>query len=289
MTEEKDQSETIPNGFITPDGEFLTDDQMEERMKTNVAACQNTEEREDAKRKLIGFYFSVAKPLRAFPMLEEIQASTKDPENKRYAMSLIELLKGDRETPPSEQENEEYAALLIRLVKVFGRSVEIAGHYFKNAAAIANSPATKAECYLGLGRLCEQMNRYEDTVQYYSHALELLQETSETWYFLNNNLGYSLIQLGRNEEAELYCHRAIAIDPSRYNAYKNIGLSLCAQGNYRAAAKNFIRAVEINPADERAMNHLEDLLEGRPELYKELFGTRKDGLEALRRLVFTSN
>lgn len=60
--------------------------------------------------------------------------------------------------------------------------------------------------------------------------------------------------------AEKYCRSAIAIDPARHNAFKNIGFAYQGQGKYSEAAEAFIRAVHLGPRDPRALKLLEDLV-----------------------------
>ena len=86
------------------------------------------------------------------------------------------------------------------------------------------------------------------------------------WHFLNNNLGYSLNQIGRHGEAEAYTRAAIAIDPGRHNAHKNLVISLQGQGNYLEAPRSFLRATHAQPDDVRALDHLEDLLAKHEEI-----------------------
>ena len=96
----------------------------------------------------------------------------------------------------------------------------------KQLVAISETPEKKARCYLGMGQLMEQTRDYEAAIRYYSEALSLEPVNDQVWYFINNNLGYSLNHFGRYAEAEPYCRRAIEIDPMRYNAYKNLGVAL---------------------------------------------------------------
>ena len=86
------------------------------------------------------------------------------------------------------------------------------------------------------------------------------------WYFINNNLGFSLNIMERFAEAEPYCRRAMQSDPNRPNAYKNLGLSLAGQGQYREAAQCYVAATQINAADPRAFHLLMDLVKNHPEL-----------------------
>ena len=103
----------------------------------------------------------------------------------------------------------------------------------------------------------------------YSRAFTLPARQDRTWYLLNNNLGYSLNQIGRHGEAEAYCRAAIAIDPDRHNAHKNLGLSLQGQGRYLEAALCLLKAAQTDPEDLRALGHLEDLLAQHEEIGKD--------------------
>ena len=88
---------------------------------------------------------------------------------------------------------------------------------------------------------------------------------ASTRYFLHNNLGYSMTQLGMFAEGEKYCRTAIEIDPQRHNSYKNLGLALQGQGIYPEAAACLIRAAFICPTDSRAVGHLEEILANHQE------------------------
>jgi tetratricopeptide (TPR) repeat protein len=125
---------------------------------------------------------------------------------------------------------------------------------------------SKATCMLTMGQAMEQVGDYETAIRYYRAALALEPVEPFTWYFINNNLGYSLNVLGRHAEGEDYCRRAIQIDPQRPNAHKNLGISLAAQGDLREAAKCFVLATQANASDQRAFRLLQDLLKEHPEL-----------------------
>ena len=76
--------------------------------------------------------------------------------------------------------------------------------------------------------------------QFYRQALSMEPTSSLLWYFIHNNLGFSLNQLGRFEEGETCCRRAIGINAQRSNGHKNLGLSLQGQGRYREAAESLL-------------------------------------------------
>jgi tetratricopeptide (TPR) repeat protein len=98
----------------------------------------------------------------------------------------------------------------------------------------------------------------EQDMSYSSSTLRKASSSQSSWvgYFLNNNLGYSLVQVGLFEEAEPYLRAAIEIDPQRQNAYKNPGLSLQGQRRYSEAAISYLESVKTCPADPRAFKHL---------------------------------
>ena len=116
----------------------------------------------------------------------------------------------------------------------------------------------------------EHVRDYSAALEAYSRALKLPQDSEEVWYYLNNNSGYCLIQLGRHQEAEKYCRSAIQIEPRRHNAHKNLALSLQHQCRYVQAARSFIRATKLCPNDGRALEHLKDLIGAHPEIAEDI-------------------
>lgn len=118
---------------------------------------------------------------------------------------------------------------------------------------------------------CNAENRrdFHRAVTEYRKGLTYLTEDFDTSYFLNNNLGYSLIQIGEYAEAEKYCREAIVINPHRYNAHKNLGLSLQGQGRYVDAALS-LQLASVMSSNPRAQNHLDELLSEHPEVKESL-------------------
>jgi tetratricopeptide (TPR) repeat protein len=103
----------------------------------------------------------------------------------------------------------------------------------------------------------------------YNHALATDPDDPLVRYFANNNLGYSLLQLGRFDEAEEYCEAAILINPEQYNAHKNLGLAREGQGRWMDAALSLAEAVRLCPQNTRAWLHLQQLLGLKPGLMAE--------------------
>jgi tetratricopeptide (TPR) repeat protein len=137
---------------------------------------------------------------------------------------------------------------------------EQANVYLNKLLARTEDPEKKASYLLTLGCSLEQIQNYQEAIIYYTQALSLEPANNVTWYFINNNLGYCLNHFKKYGEAEPYCRAAIMIDPWQYNAYKNLGISMEGQGKYPEAAVLYIKAVNRNAKDLRALAHLEELV-----------------------------
>jgi tetratricopeptide (TPR) repeat protein len=136
----------------------------------------------------------------------------------------------------------------------------------ERSLAGARDPAKQAARCLGLGQLLEQQDRHAEAEAMYARGLEIPAAPAEVAYFLHNNRGYCLNHLGRHAEAEVHTRAAIAIDPKRHNAHKNLGLSLAGQGRLGEAAHCLLEADRRCPEDARARQHLIELLAENPEL-----------------------
>lgn len=138
--------------------------------------------------------------------------------------------------------------------------------YLRQVIATSGDPEIKAASVLAMGQAMEEVGDYEAAVKFYREAFALSPTRTHTWYFINNNLGFSLNTLGRAVEGEEYCRAAIAIDANRPNGHKNLGISLAAQGKYREAALCFVRATQANASDARSLRLLRELLQKHQEL-----------------------
>ena len=137
--------------------------------------------------------------------------------------------------------------------------LDAARKYSENMLPLLDSPDERAECFLTMGRVMEQLGKYPEAEEAYARAFDLPQEQNETWYFLNNNRAYCLNEVGRHEEAEAYCRTAIEIQPGRHNAYKNLGIALTRLGRYSEAVQYLVLATRLCPADSRALALLDEL------------------------------
>jgi len=131
---------------------------------------------------------------------------------------------------------------------------------------LTDDPEKRGACHLALGQLEEQRGDFFAAAKQYRKALAMEPCSTDTWYFIHNNLGYSLNQVGEHEGAVPYLRTALEIDPERPNAYKNLGLSLQALGDLEGAAEMFIAATQVDASDPRSLAHLESLVEAHPSL-----------------------
>lgn len=126
-----------------------------------------------------------------------------------------------------------------------------------------------ASQYLFEGGQLEKLKDWPAAAEAYRRALSANSPDPRVRYFANNNLGYVLLQMEQFDEAAGLCRNAIAIDPERYNAHKNLGLAFQGQRLWIDAAWCFLEATRLCPGDPRAWQLLEHLLQARPQLLGE--------------------
>jgi len=132
---------------------------------------------------------------------------------------------------------------------------------------LSDNSDQRANCLLALALLTEEMEDYDSATACYEQVLELEELENITLYFLHNNFGYLLYQLGQFEEAEPHLERAISIDPELATGYKNLGLACEGLGRFEEAIECYITATQVEPCDARSLVHLENLLSRHPELF----------------------
>jgi len=137
------------------------------------------------------------------------------------------------------------------------------------ALALTPDDGVRAFCWLEIGRAHEGKPDFRAAADAYRQGLAFPPAPTPIFYFLNNNLGYCLNQLGSYEEAETFCRAAISFQPRLYNAHKNLGVSLQGQGLVVEAARSYLEAASRAPGDTRALGHLVDLLAQHPDVGRE--------------------
>ena len=120
-----------------------------------------------------------------------------------------------------------------------------------------------AEAYSNLGITLRDLGRLEEAEASYRRALEIKPDFAKA----HCNLGDTLRDLGRLEEAEASCRRALEIKPDFANAHCNLGVTLRDFGRLKEAEASCRRALGIKPDFAEAHCNLGDTLRdlGRPE------------------------
>jgi tetratricopeptide (TPR) repeat protein len=157
---------------------------------------------------------------------------------------------------------------LYQLSAVYSRTgrLDQAEECVRRLLAANQTPGGTAVHLLQLGQLGEKNGDFEAAAKYYQLGLEAGPVGLHSHYFLRNNLGYSLNQLGRFAKAEPLLREAIQVDPEQPNAYKNLGLCLWGAGRHVESAVCFIDSTRVNAADPRSLNHLEELFRDHPDI-----------------------
>ncbi|HEU5182138.1 MAG TPA: tetratricopeptide repeat protein, partial [Candidatus Polarisedimenticolia bacterium] len=109
-------------------------------------------------------------------------------------------------------------------------------------------------------------DRYQESVELIEHALKLEPEHKSAY----NDLGRSLLALGKMERAEEAFKKAIAIDPFSPYAYNNLGRVCLSERRFEEGEKWFLKQIEIDPLDPYAHKNLGEMLVQRAEFARAL-------------------
>jgi TPR repeat protein len=167
-----------------------------------------------------------------------------------------------------QDKNKDLKPALNQLASLYNdtRRYDQALGCLRELIAIEPELEQKAACVLAMGATAEKKRDFEAAVRFYREALAMEPIRNDVWFFIHNNLGYSLNMLGHFAEGEKCCRAAIDINPSRPNGHKNLGIALVGQGHYHQAARCFVTATNSNAGDARSFGLLKDLLQQHPEL-----------------------
>ncbi len=113
-----------------------------------------------------------------------------------------------------------------------------------------------AFAHSNLGYTLNELKRYEEAEAALRRAIELDPNLTAP----HNNLGSVLNELKRYEEAEAVLRRAIELDPSYAIAHSNLGSVLSDSKRYEEAEAALRRAIELDPSDALAHSNLGSVL-----------------------------
>ena len=116
------------------------------------------------------------------------------------------------------------------------------------------------------GSCSEKSGDYESALKFYKASLGFPVSDPDLKYFRLNNLGFCLNFFRKFEAAEEFLRAAVAMAPERYNAWKNLGVTLEHQLKYEEAAECYLEAISQSRGEPRAIGHYRRLLERQPAL-----------------------
>lgn len=266
---------------IAPFNEF------ENELLNEIAICSDSDKKERLTWKLATFYIETARPDMAVTHLQWILETTRNDELKEDSLRALRFLYGAEENAiPASYESLDIRRVLWQLGNAFlGRGNQQPGVLcLLRLLDISPDQEQRAECFLLLGAECEKADDYGSAARFYQRGIECGPLEIRTRYFLNNNMGYCLIESGDHDSAEKLCLEAIRILPDRHNAHKNLGLALKGQGKYLNAAESLIRSTLLNPADPRALVEVESLIHEQEDEFRESPDLREQ-IASLKTLV----
>lgn len=147
---------------------------------------------------------------------------------------------------------------------------------------LTTEDATRAEPLVSLGDLLRSNKRFEESVDAYDRAIDLLTDIDKRHWTILYSRGISLERSKQWERAERDFKRALELNPDQPYVLNYLGYSWVDQGiNLERARKMIVRAVELRPNDgyivdslgwvlyrmkdfDGAVRHLERAVELRP-------------------------
>jgi SAM-dependent methyltransferase len=115
-----------------------------------------------------------------------------------------------------------------------------------------------AEAHGNLGATLQDLGRLDEAEASCTQAIVLKPDFAEA----HTNLGATLQELGRLEEAEASLRQAIALKSDFAEAHYNLGITLGELGRLDAAIDSYTKALKIEPDHARAYNNMALALRG---------------------------
>ena len=109
-----------------------------------------------------------------------------------------------------------------------------------------------AEAYSNLGITLKELGRLDEAEDSYNKAITLKPDYAEAY----SNLGIALKELGRLDEAEANYLQAIVLKPELAEAHNNLGNTLQELGRLDEAKASFTQAIALKPDYAEAHRHL---------------------------------
>jgi len=107
-----------------------------------------------------------------------------------------------------------------------------------------------------LGYTLTQAGKLDEAMEHFERALRIRPDYPEA----HNNLGVALTRAGRTQEAISHFEQALRLKPHYPDAYYNLGIALADAGRLQEAVVYYERALELKPDNAEAYNNLGNAL-----------------------------
>ncbi|PQJ95918.1 tetratricopeptide repeat protein [Chromatium okenii] len=114
-----------------------------------------------------------------------------------------------------------------------------------------------AECLNNLGNTLQNLNRPNEALDCYKRSLEIGADYAAAY----NSVGVTLESINRIEEAIDNYRRALALDPNLSDAFSNLGVALRKIQRLSEALDCFQRALKVDPDNVKVYNNIGAVLE----------------------------
>jgi tetratricopeptide (TPR) repeat protein len=168
----------------------------------------------------------------------------------------------------NSQSGADYFRWLLFVVGFYRgiQKVDAAKGLLNHFIETTDNDEQKAYCYLTLGQVAIDEQRFDAALGHFNTALGLNPKQKKIAYVLHNNTAYCLNALHRYAEGEQHALMAIEINWTRASGYRNLGISLKGQRKMVEAGWALVEAVRLDTSDERARVLLRTLIEESPEI-----------------------
>ena len=112
-----------------------------------------------------------------------------------------------------------------------------------------------------------QVQHWKSSITLFEHALQV---TSKN-HVAHNNLGNTLEQQGKIDEAIHHLSKALELKPDFAGAHNNLGNALAKQGNFNGAVAHFSKAIQLKPDFAGAHLNLGNALEQQDRVGEAIF------------------
>jgi Flp pilus assembly protein TadD len=112
------------------------------------------------------------------------------------------------------------------------------------------------EAHNNLGITLQELGKFNEAEASYKQAIALKPDYTKAHF----NLGITLQELGKFNEAEASYKQAIALKPDYAEAYNNIGITLQELGKFNEAEASYKQAIALKPDYTEAHNNLGEAL-----------------------------